>query len=273
MDMKSKIGITFISTLATGMLLASSGVAFAQTTQAPQGDRSGQRPPGVFGIVQSLSGTTLTVESQAPGQNAQAVTYTVNAANATVTKDGANSSVSAIATGDRVMVEGTVSGTSVTATAIRDGMMMPERGGMMRGGKGSGAQWGNGGNASSTAQHTGRADTAMPDGNGQPVVGGTVSSISGSTISITNKSNVSYTIDASNAKVYKNNATSSLAAISTGDSVLVQGSVNGTAVTASSVMNQGAQPSSASATTTLSHGMGGFLGMLGGLFHRIFGFF
>ena len=43
-----------------------------------------------------------------------------------------------------------------------------------------------------------------------------------------------------NATVVKDNATSSISAIASGDNVIVQGTVNGTAVTASSVIDQGA---------------------------------
>jgi len=263
MKMNSKIGIGFMSALATGMLFASSGVAFADTAST-QGNHWGERPPGVFGIVQSISGSTLSVQSQMPGEGTSAATYSVNASGATVTKNGAASSLSAVATGDRVMVEGTVSGTSVTATAVHDGMPQGGREGM-RGGPGA---WGN---ASSTRGMPMMEGAAMPQGNGQPVIGGTVSSVNGSTISLANKGNTTYTVDASSATVFKNNATSSIGNVATGDSIIVQGSVNGTSVTASSVIDHGAAPTSSSQDT--QHGIGGFMGAIGGLFHRLFGFF
>ena len=65
--------------------------------------------------------------------------YTVDATNAKIYKGGATTtvSVSAIATGDKVMVQGTISGTNIAATVIRDGVggMMGGRPGMP--GKGS----------------------------------------------------------------------------------------------------------------------------------------
>jgi hypothetical protein len=112
-------------------------------------------------------------------------------------------------------------------------------------------------------------------GNGQPVIGGTVSAVNGSSLTVTNKSNVTYTVDATNAAVVKGNATSSVAAIIVGDGVIVQGAVNGTTVTASSVIDQGSAPAQVvpgSGTPAPTHG-GGLFGAIGGLFHRLFGFF
>src|SRR6202044_3181521 len=120
---------------------------------------------------------------------------TVNAANATVVKNGATSTVSAIATGDTVSVQGTVSGDTVTATMIRDGVVPQGQG------KGPGA-----GGAIASLQ-----------GNGEPVIGGSITAISGDTLTVTNTSNVTYTVDATNATVIVKNATSSIADISTGD--------------------------------------------------------
>ena len=81
--------------------------------------------PGIFGIVASVSGNTLTVNGRAPGMMAQGTTtYTVNATNATVFKNNATSTISAVLVGDTVSVRGTVTGTSVVATSIRDGLMM-----------------------------------------------------------------------------------------------------------------------------------------------------
>lgn len=206
---------------------------------------AGQRSqkPGVFGTVASISGTTLAVTSKGFGPNAAAATYTVDASSATVTKDGAASSVAAIAVGDTVGVQGTVSGTSVAATAIRDGV------------EGPGSR------------------TPVITGNGEPVVGGAVTAVSGTTLTITNKSNVTYTIDASSATVQKGNATSSIAGVVIGDNVVVQGTVNGTAVTATSVIDQGSAASAGTSRGDTNGPVGGFLGAIGGIFHRLFGFF
>src|ERR1700734_1869477 len=186
--MREKILYGVISLLmAAGLLVAIP--AFAQTTQAATGAGAGggfggrggmmHGAPGVFGTVTAISGDSITLSSKGFGQNATATTYTVDATNATVTKSGAASSISAIAVGDTVMVQGTVSGDSVTATKISDGVV-PGAGG--KGPTGPSIQ-----------------------GNGEPVVGGTITAINGSSLTITNASKVTYTIDASSATVDKGN--------------------------------------------------------------------
>lgn len=256
--MKRSIGVSLISTLAAGILLVG-GTAFAQTTSSigHGWGHMGNRPPGVFGSVTAVSGGTLTVTSKGVGQDAQTTTYTVDATNATVTKNGQSSAVSAIAVGDTIMAQGTVSGTTVTATTIHDGA--PQNFG--RHGKKSQ------GTDATTA-------SALPQGNGQPVIGGTVAAISGNSVTVTNKSNVTYVVDVSSATVTKDNASSSVSNIAIGDTVIIQGAVNGSAITASSVIDHGAVQTG-SATSDASHlgFMGGIFAPLGGIFHRIFGFF
>ena len=84
--------------------------------------------PGVFGTVSAVNGTTLTVTSKpmmrpnSTSTPAVTTVYTVTASGATIYKNGATSTISSVATGDMVMVQGTVTGTNVAATAIRDGV-------------------------------------------------------------------------------------------------------------------------------------------------------
>ncbi len=254
------------------------GTAFAQSApqNPPQGrggwggpGRGGRmmaRAPGVFGTVSSVSGTTLTVtarsfvrpnatNSGSANTNSAGTVYTVDASNAIVMKGNATSTLSAVAVGDTVMVQGTVSGTSVTATEIRDGL--PQRGaGFGRPGFGQG-------NAATTIK-----------GNGQPVVGGTVGTVSGSTFTMTTaQGDITYNVDASSATVTKDNATSSVSSIASGDKVLVQGSVNGTSVTASTVIDQGNASMQPGTQSGIPQRFRGFLGVIGGFFHRLFGFF
>lgn len=226
---------------------------------------------GIVGTVASVSGTTITLTSKIPprmqGGNSTTgnptptpTTFTVDASNATVIKDGATSTVSAIATGDTLVVKGTVSGTNIAATVIRDGVV-PQLGA----GNGPKGGW-DGSQASSTP---------LIQGNGQPVVAGKVSAINGASLTITNNSNVTYTIDASSAKVQKGNMLSALSSIALGDSVVVQGAVNGTSITAYSVIDQGTPNSSESSGGPGNSMMGGFGGIMrgiGGFFQHLFGF-
>lgn len=257
-SMKSRFAL--LAGIAVCATLLSTGVAFAQSTpqanaQGPRGFGRMGHPPGIFGTVSAVSGSTLTVQSKGFGQQATAETYTVDASSATVMKDGSASTVSAVAVGDSVMVDGAVSGTSVVATAVRDGVPpgMPERRDM-----------GMKGFASSTP---------LIEGNGQPVVGGSVSAISGSMLTVSAKAGATYSVDAGSATVIKGGATSSLANIAVGDSVVVQGAVNGTSITASSVIDQGVPKTANASSGAPQGGPRGFLGILGGFFERLFGFF
>lgn len=357
--MKEKVLYVIISILmAAGLLTAVP--AYAQSTQpAPGtggwgGGRGGaQHAPGVFGTVTAISGDSITLSSKAPGQNATATTYAVNATSATVTKAGAASSVGAIAVGDTLMVQGTVSGDSVTATKIDDGVgggMMGGRGGMQPGVFGTvsaisgtmltvtskamvGPQGSNSSaaattytvdassatvmknNATSSVSAIAVGDTVMVQGtvsgdsvtaktirdgvvpqgvgqpgkgpgmpgqagaiaslkgNGEPVIGGSITAINGDTLTVTNKSNVTYSVDATNATIIVKNATSSLASVSTGDNVVVQGTVNGTSVTASSVIDQGAAATTSGTGSGPMRGIGDVFGAIGGFIQHLFGFF
>jgi hypothetical protein len=199
---------------------------------------------GVSGTVASISGTTLTVTSKAKSSSDTSTTYTVDASDATVTKDGATSSVSAIAVGDTVIVQGTVSGTSVTATKINDGASQ---------------------------------DQSAIQGNGQPVVAGSVNAISGTTITITNKSNVTYTIDATNATFVVTGITApTISNIAVGDNLTIQGTVNGTSVVASSIIDQKATTNTDAKNSdnnkSQSGFMGGMMSSIGNFFKHLFGF-
>ena len=267
----------YLSYISVAGVLAISAIAvpaFAQTDANQQSTTSVGAPSarhgemgrgmmghgrhGVFGTVSAINGNSITLTSKMPmpptststTPTATTTTYTIDATNATVTKDTTASSVSAIAVGDTLMVEGTVTGTTVTATKIHDGM--PKQG------QGKGEQG---------------IQNPIISGNGQPVVAGAVTSISGNTIMITNKSNVTYTVDATNAKIAKGNTLGALATIAVGDTVIAQGTVNGNTVTAVSVVDQGQM----TATSTTNNQQGqehpqGFLHSVGSFFSRMFGF-
>lgn len=260
--MKNKLLLAVTGSVIAGALLMG-GTAFAQTTPAPQnGSWSGHagHAPGVFGTVSAIdtSSDTLTITSKGFGANATATTYTVDATGATVTKNGSASTLGDVAVGDTVMVQGTVSGTNVTATSIRDGVM-----------------GGRGGSGMKFGSHGSSTPMSNIQGNGQPVVGGNVTAINGSTLTVvTAKGSVTYSVDASNATIDKGNATSSISNIAVGDNVVVQGAVSGTSVVASSVIDQGAPSNSGSGPAAMvKGGFRGFMGAIGGFFQHLFGFF
>ncbi len=230
-----------------------------------QGGRSEMRggmPSGVFGKVASISGDTLTVTQETrPNATTTPITYTIDGTNAKITKNGTTSTLSSIVTGDTVMVRGTVNGTSITATLIDDGMM--ERGGTKEGDT-----------KTLHRNSTSTAPISPVQGNGEPVVGGSVSSISGTTVTITNTSNVTYAVDTSNAKIVKNGTTTTLSSVATGDNLVVQGTVNGTSVIASSVIDQGSGNREKNTTTSapVSESHFNFFSTIGNFFKNLFGF-
>jgi len=224
------VGIATVATVGGTALAMTASAATSTAAQTTSGQhKGGVRKPGVMGTVSAVNGNSITVTSKkftkgATGTTptATTVTYTVDATNATVTKSGAASTVSAIAVGDTIMVQGTVSGTSVTATAIRDGVMTRTPG-----------------TFGATGAHT---------KNG---VMGTVSAISGNSITVTSKARpnrgssatatvatpVTYTVDASSATVTKSGTASSVSAVAVGDTIMVRGTVSGTNVTAKTIMD------------------------------------
>ena len=226
-----------------------SGTAVKATTiRIGGGEGNGQQEfnkNSAFGTVATINGTTITITSKAiqngdSTSSATATTYTVDASKATVTKDGASSSVSAIAVGDTIIVQGTVSGTAIAATSIQDGK--------------------------------GQTEPAIK-GTGEPVVSGTITAVNGTNLTITNKSNVTYTIDASNATITKGNTASTISNVATGDTVIVQGTFSGNSVVATSVVDHGT--ASASAQTETSHQGGNLFGNIFSSvehFFKLFGF-
>jgi hypothetical protein len=205
----------------------------------------------VVGTVSAINGSTLTVSGKQGfnNPNTSLVNYTVNAANAKITKNNVAGTIASISVGDTVSIQGTISGANITATAIRDGAIMPR----LRSGVGVAVQ-----------------------GNGQPVVAGKVTAINGNTISITNSSNVTYTVDATSAKFIVSGVTTpTISNVAVGDNLIVQGTVNGNSVVASSVIDQKAKPSNNAGENENENSQkaqGGFFGGIVNFFKHLFGF-
>ncbi len=218
------------------------------------------RGPGVSGTVSSINGNIITISGyeRSPASNtASATSFTVDATHATIKKNNATSTISSIAVGDKIFALGTVTGTNIVATTIVDGAFMMRA----REDIGSGMM------GSSTL-------TQPFVGNGQPVVAGTIGSISGNTLTITTTSNVTYTVDATNAKIVQGQNTIQLSALSVGETVVVQGVVNGNLVTANTVIDQtpsgGVNPGQTQVQGGPQHR--GFLWGIGAFFKHLFGF-
>lgn len=206
----------------------------------------GMMRPVIVGTVTSINGNSLTISSNEA--NNTSATYTVDATNANIVKNNTAGKISDIAVGDSVSVVGTLNGTNITATYIRDGIL------------GRGLGIGNG------IMNNLEKDLSGIVGNGEPLIAGTVSAVNGNSISITNKSNIVYTVDATNAKVLANNTNGNISSIAVGDTVLIQGNISGNAVTASTIIDS--KPLNLNNKTTHP----GFFFGIGSFFKRLFGF-
>jgi membrane-bound inhibitor of C-type lysozyme len=269
--------------------------------------------PGVMGTVSSVDGTTLTVTGfgrpdSASSTNTATTTYSVDASGATVMKDNATSTVSAIAVGDAVTVRGTVSGTSITATSIFDGKFGVERGAFGGGRIGSSTsfsdasgtygRFGEGDRPSGTATSSrvrdenrkspmasstfSPASSTLQERNGEKDnhargIKGIVDSIDGMTLTIDSigfttstsgmsTTTITYVVDASGATVMKDNATSTVSAIVSGNTVEVEGSISGSSIVATKIIDD--VSTSTSPEQQGSGDGGGFFGWI----KNIFGF-
>ncbi len=217
----------------------------------------GMGRPGVFGSVTAVSGTTITVTDQRTKTS-----YTIDASNAKIMKAGAAATVSNIAVGDIVMADGTLSGTTLTAKVVMDGQ-----------------PWKRGEMENKIEKKIEGADDKLTSlgivGNGQPVVAGSVTAVSGTTITISNKAGATFTVDATTAKIAKAGAVTTVSNVTVGDMVIVQGTVNGSNITAASVIDQGTTPAPTTGTTQGANASAkahvGFFGRIGGFFSHLFG--
>ncbi len=213
-----RIGIPVAAVIAS-VGLGFAGITSAQTAPAAAATGTahmrgmGRMRPAAVGKVTAISGTKITVSSTNPKDNT-VTTYVVDASAATVEKGSAGVTPAAatltdISVGDTVMVQGTTSGTSIIATKILDGVMA--RGGMEMMGRG---------------------------GPGGPGMGarGTVTAVSGSTITVSGKDSTSYTVNADSAKVSKT-VDIAVGDIKVGDEIDAQGTLSGTTVTAVHIMD------------------------------------
>lgn len=228
---------------------------------------------GIIGTVSAVSGNTITVTGKKGfGTTATDVTYTVDATNSVIIKEKATGTITDIVVGDTIMVQGTITGTNVVAKVIHDGKM-PTPGAMMGEDKNKGKN---------KDGQTGTNGFAGLTGNGQPIVAGTVTAVSRSTVTITNKSNVTYTIDASSAKIIKGQGgTAVITDISVGDNIIAQGAVNGSAVVATTIIDQAKLAKAGGDNNNngdngngkpKQNQGGGFFGGMGSFFAHIFGF-
>ena len=92
--------------------------AVATPTSQPSGMHAGwmgHAPKGQDGNITAINGTTITLTEEA---DEGSTVYTVDASGATYSKDGVAATLADLKIGDKIFVDGTVSGTNVTATKV-----------------------------------------------------------------------------------------------------------------------------------------------------------
>ncbi len=195
--------------LALGALaMLAPAITFAHGIQLNSRGRFNK--PAAIGVVAAVSGNSITLTGK------DGTIYTIDATSAKITKfiAGAKTAItpSAIANGDTLVVLGTTSGNAIAATQIMDGS--PAAG-----------------------------QKEMFKTNQRPIKG-TVTTISGSILTVTSKNSITYTVDATNAtfsKFSKFSTTIStaitLADVKIGDIIAAKGTLTGTNMIATAIMD------------------------------------
>src|SRR2546421_4372179 len=116
LSLRTFVSVTFLLLVLAAILAAcgsSSGTATASSSSSTSNARSGPASGGASGTVSSVSTSSFTLSTSA-GQK-----VTVDEAPSTIYQKGTSStSASAITTGESVLVLGTTSGTTITATQV-----------------------------------------------------------------------------------------------------------------------------------------------------------
>ncbi|MFA6257563.1 MAG: hypothetical protein WC671_00950, partial [Candidatus Paceibacterota bacterium] len=136
--MKNKKYIYSFIALATFLTLTSAVPVLADNNQSNNGvgggfgggrmfnrgnNNRGMMRGGLYGTVTAVNGNTITMTvKRGSDANAVTTTYTVDATNAKITKNNIAGTISSILVGDKIIVKGTLTGTNLVATKIRDGV-------------------------------------------------------------------------------------------------------------------------------------------------------
>jgi hypothetical protein len=205
--------------------------------------------PGAAGTIQSINGSTLTISNTRTNS-----TDKVTTSSSTQIMVSKSATVSDIAKGDRLVVTGTKSGTTITATNINDsgdvtgafggfrrnggsnGNGAPEvtppsgtnGGGFFNGGGGNGANGGTGGNGGNGGR--------FANGN---FATGTVQSVNGNTITLLSRDGTTTTVTVTSSTKISKTEKGSLSDLKTGDNVVAVGSKSSDGSIAATTISEG----------------------------------
>lgn len=233
----------------------------AELREGAQGDDQ-RTVPIITGTVTAINGSTITMTSKVKNSTVSTI-YTVDASSARIQKNKETGTIASIVVGDTIAVNGTIADSKIAAKIIIAGTTP------------AGIPKPKAQKEKEQKKIERENDDAPADikafmdsmGDGQPIIAGTITAISGSTITITNKSNVTYTVNAANAAITR--GTTKKAAVSTlavGDALVAQGAINDNTVTATMIISK---PTPANTAVGVKVGL---FGKIGNFFGRIFGF-
>ncbi|HEY0979888.1 MAG TPA: DUF5666 domain-containing protein [Candidatus Paceibacterota bacterium] len=190
--------------------------------------------PGVLGTVTAKSSTTITVKAGKDG-----TLYTVATADAKIRTPGKGEATLAdIVVGDTVLVQGDIDGTSIDASMIIDARLP-------------------------------KGTVIKKDMSG---IAGTVTAVTGTTITVKGKNDVTYTVDADQARIrHEGDDEATVSDIAVGDTVIVQGAVNSTSVDATAIIAVDADTKAELKADLKAEGKTGFFHKIGLFFKGFFG--
>jgi hypothetical protein len=110
--------VTASNTVATSVADTPESANDVADTTTGGADMHGHAPLGGDGVVASITGTNIVIGEESDEGSAS---YTVDASKATVTNNGVTGTISDIKVGTKIFVQGTTTGTNVSATSISVG--------------------------------------------------------------------------------------------------------------------------------------------------------
>jgi hypothetical protein len=217
-----------------GVKAASGGGSKATTAaaQAPaDGGQQGTRRGGTFGTLKSIDGPNLTIET---GNGNTMVATTSSSTRFTKTVPGAFSDIKV---GDRVIAMGAPNGTdAITAERITDNGTMSGALGEPGRGPGQGRRFN--GSAPPPSGSNGQNGGTRPDAGG--FAGGTVKSISGTTLTLTGPNNQAMTVSTTPTTAVSVLKQVSVGDLTVGQPVVVRGPTNSDGTITANTVQEGA---------------------------------
>ncbi len=204
----------------------------AQVTGTPGNGARGTRAPGAAGTVQSINGTTVTIQPRQPAGQSGAATTVEITSNTTIRKQ-VTGAIGDLKAGDTVSAFGQPNGNVVQARQITVGN---SQGGGSGQGQGQGQGRAGGGTPSNGTPRAGNANGTPRAGNanGTAVIG-TVDSISGDTITVKTNSGSSVQVQlAANGRIVVDNAATA-SDIQPGEFLVATGQQQGTDLVATTI--------------------------------------